>query len=204
MDIVISFFNSISSYNALAEYMGYLFFIALAATLIFNLDDSQRVWIVGVFFVMIILDIFVVRAFTPQDLIVRQLAYSALDLFVVYMLQKRIVLCDKIFRTFKMKDDGGFVSKVLRDIDSTKQEYAIRTILLIGVAINIAMIIEHCIRHPEFFGLAKSEYNAATFQWLYYSYPFIKLSETALLIIGLISMTIDGLANKLEKSNFMS
>jgi hypothetical protein len=201
MDMLLDFFRTMQSYNILAEYMGFIFFSTLLITLVCNLHDTQRIWIVCVFFSFSLIDLFVYRILLPHDLLIRQSVYITTDLLIIYLLQNRVIVCHQIYAVLEPKNNNKFFVRMLKDMDYTKQEYAIRSVLLTGVLVNMLLIIEHCIRHPEFFGFAENT-NLQQIQWIFNAYPTVKTVLTFLVILGLISMTIDGIAQRRIKDAF--
>jgi len=219
MDIIFNVFSAISSDNALAEWMGFIFLTALILTLICNMKDPNRIWIASVFLCANAIDLFLVRVHLPEELLIRQAAYCAIDTLTILLLYFRIDICFRAFDIFRPKKDT-FAIKVLKNVEATKQEYAIRIALVASIFFNALLMIEHLIRHPEYFNIAIEKlelvplldyFNMSIYPiaadptlmkyiFVFDAYPYLKMCTTGLMILGLAAMSIDGIVNKRIKA----
>ncbi|MCG7551593.1 hypothetical protein [Pseudoalteromonas sp. Of7M-16] len=195
----------INSYNLYAEYLAIFFWISLLFAFILNINDSNRVWILSTFFIVYSVDILLIRSILPQELITRQTAYSLIDLTIILLLKYRVVICRSLLYVSNSNSEkNSFIHDVLTNIDCTKQEYAIRRILKWSIAINIALIAEHLARHPDFIGFDARPDLQSSMQTLFVLYPLIKTILTSGIVLGLLSMTLEGWENRKSSKNILN
>ncbi|WP_440053761.1 hypothetical protein ACSLBF_12775 [Pseudoalteromonas sp. T1lg65] len=177
MDLILSYFENV--YNTIRT----VFIVLLLLVAIVNRHDGHRVYMVAVIMGVHLVSVTILH-FVTFTLIETQLFYSLMELVIVLMLIYRVHIIRPIAARYSS------VANLFKNTHKAKQEYAIIFLYCISITYNLAMVIEHLIRHPYIIGFDKS--SAVYTVVVYNSYTDFKIIVAAILVLTLFTMTVDG------------
>ena len=207
------------------DIVGLINFIFLILVVLFNLKDNHRIWLVSIMLCIKAISL-IGKHYLPENLYVFQLFYSLSDAVMIWAVYFRFPICRWIFAkteglrdrqnatlslnrfTFIRRIKGifsrlavnGRVIGILEDRSITRQELGICFIISVSIVVNVVLVIEHSLRHPEFFGFTKYDKISEHLMYVYNSYPDIKMGLLALVTFALFTMTVDGWVSRKLKA----
>jgi hypothetical protein len=186
-------------YQKISSYVLICYFSAMIVVAGLNVKDALRIWIVGVLLLLSAIDMFLLRQYLPDSLVIRQIAYTISDVLALFLLKYRLRLGARISATFCREDSNSYLYRVCTDLGYAKQEWFLRNMLVFSALGNLALILEHIIRNPHLIGLSRELGYYSIF--VYELYPFYKLGLVIAVTLALLTMTVDGFVVRYLKIN---
>lgn len=188
MEVIIDFLNADGNWVILTN------FLLVTLIAICNRKDGHRVYIAASILTVYILNIIFYRTI-PYNLIYNQVYYSLMDLLVVLLLIYRV----KVLNFSSMLFGTKAISGVFKNSHTAKQEKAIIFFFSFSIVMNLLMVIEHIVRHPELVGLDESLAYYSVF--IFNNYPTLIMGQSILLALTYFTMTVDGFVIRKVRKN---